>query len=118
MEGRDLYTSLLWAELRAAALARDNHRCVASWLLGGDCSEDLHVHHVEPVEERPDLALSLANLVTVCSSHHPQLEALRRAIRTARKQHRSWRRCPHFHPTREGRAICERRLNRASEAAA
>ena len=28
------------------------------------------VHHVIPVEQRPDLALDLDNLVSLCDSHH------------------------------------------------
>jgi 5-methylcytosine-specific restriction endonuclease McrA len=108
----DLYSSLRWRELRAAALSRDSHRCVAAWLLGGECSDRLDVHHIEPADERPDLAFSLSNLITVCSSHHKRLEALRNAIRRARAANLPWKRCPHSHPTREGRLACERRLNR------
>lgn len=109
----DLLHTLHWRELRASALSRDNHRCVAAWLLGGQCSDRLDVHHIEPREERPDLAESLSNLITVCSAHHPRLEALRRAIGKARSKGQPWKRCPHPHPTAEGRRQCERKLNRA-----
>lgn len=106
---RDIYNTLRWRTLTAAAIERDNRRCVAAWLLGGECNGRLEVHHIEPVKERPDLAYKLSNLVTVCAKHHRQLESLRRAVRMART--RGWRRCRHEHRTRAGREACERRLN-------
>lgn len=114
----DLYNTLAWETVRAAVLARDSHRCVAAWLLGGSCDDEnpLHVHHIEPAEERPDLALVMENLISVCAHHHPRLEALRRAIRRAR--HGDRRRCPHEHRTRQGREACEARLNRTEFALA
>lgn len=104
-----LYDTLRWRELRARAIARDRSRCVVSRLLGGKCSGLLHVHHIEPVEERPDLAWDLDNLATACASHHGRWEALRRAL--VRERRSGFRRCPHRHTNRAGREACERRLN-------
>lgn len=103
----DLYSTLLWRELRARAIARDKGRCTVARLIGGDCSETLHAHHIESAEDRPDLALDLDNVATVCATHHPKWEAIRRAVKRAR----GWRSCPHPHRTAHGRRECERRLN-------
>jgi hypothetical protein len=105
----NLYDTLHWRELRARALARDCSRCTVSRLLGGECSGVLHVHHIEPADERPALAFELDNLATACAGHHARWEALRRAL--VRERRRGYRRCPHPHPTRAGREACERRLN-------
>lgn len=104
----DFYNSPLWRELRELAIARDKGRCTVARLLGGVCSETLHGHHVQSVDDRPDLALDLENVATVCSKHHPTWEAVRRAVTRAR----GWRSCRHEHRTREGRLQCERHLNR------
>lgn len=110
MTRREVYDNPEWDDLRSRVLERDGNRCLLSWLLGGACSDCLHVHHIEPVEERPDLAFEEENLVTTCEHHHPMLEALRRAIRTARDR-TGPRRCRHRHATRYGREACERALN-------
>lgn len=110
MDRREVYDSPEWGAVRERVLARDRRRCVLGWLLGGPCSGPLHVHHVEPIEERPDLAYEPDNLISACEAHHPSLEAFRRFVRARRAP----RRCPHVHPTRAGREACERRLNRAA----
>ncbi len=109
MNRRDVYDSPLWPPFREAVLDRDGSRCVLAWLVGGRCSGALHVHHIEPVEERPDLAWNLDNAISACASHHPTLESLRRELR--RRPGR--RRCPHRHTNRAGREACERALNAA-----
>src|SRR4051812_18821734 len=100
MTRRDVYDDPRWDALRERVLERDARRCVLAWLLGGPCSETLHVHHIEPIEERPELAFDEDNLVTACENHHPMLEALRRAVLKFTR-HRA-RRCPHVHRTRTG----------------
>jgi hypothetical protein len=59
------------------------------------------VHHIVAVEDGGD-PYGLANLICVCHSHHPQLEAFRRHM----LRMPSWR-CPHRHTTPEGRRQCE-----------
>lgn len=108
MDARAFYTSADWRAVSRSALERDNRRCTVARLLGGDCSERLQAHHIEPLRDRPDLACDLDNVATVCSRHHPQWESIRRQVR----RKRGWRPCPHFHPTSTGRRECERRLNR------
>lgn len=69
----------------------------------------LDVHHLVPVSDGGD-PYCLDNLVTVCHSHHPMLEGLRRWL----TRRRGWKRCHHHHPYPGGRAACERRLNAAA----
>jgi len=97
---------------RAAVLDRDGHRCTVSRLLGGECSQRLDVHHIVP--RREGGGDELDNLASVCASHHPRWEALRRAILNERGD--NWR-CPHVHPTSIGREACERQHRRMSSLA-
>lgn len=112
-----LYHTEAWELARAAALARDGHRCTVARLLGGACSPTLDVHHLVPVREGGD-EFELDNLITVCHAHHPTVEGLRRAI--LRRRHTPWKRCPHppgAHPYAGAREACERLLNRRAAAA-
>lgn len=109
----DPYSTLQWEEARAAALRRDSGRCTVARLLGGPCSAVLHVHHIQSADDRPDLFFDLHNLSTVCASHHPRWEAVRRAVLRVR----GWKSCPHKHTTKLGRQACEARLNRELSAA-
>lgn len=105
------YDSPEWRAFAARIVERDSSRCVLRRFAGGACHHVLHVHHVEPVDERPDLAFDEENCVTVCATHHPMLEAFRRLVRRAGR--RELPRCPHRHPTVEGRRACERKRARA-----
>jgi len=105
-----LYDTPRWNWLRERVLRRDGNRCAVGRLLGGDCHPTLHVHHVVPVSDGGS-PWNIENLVTVCASHHPELEALRRRLRADPP------RCSHFHPYPEGRRACERRLQERRVAA-
>jgi len=100
------YTSPEWLAVRDERLALDGRSCTVSRLLGGDCGGVLHVHHVWARSKRPDLELDLDNLLSVCASHHPTLEAVTRTLQILRGD---LPRCGHNHPYREGRLQCERR---------
>src|SRR4051812_31309457 len=78
--GDRFYSSTPWLRLRKQALARDHGRCTVAHLLGGTCSSTLSVHHILSRKERPDLAYDLNNLATVCASHHPTWESVRRFL--------------------------------------
>ena len=97
------YNSAPWRALRAQARARDGNRCTVARLLGGDCHGLLHAHHIDPDGD----PLDLDNTGTVCATHHPQWDALRRAL----VRPPAWRRCTHRHPYPGGREACEKRLN-------
>lgn len=85
----EFYTSSLWRRKRAAVKREQRHQCwchlhpadfqflrgQSPALVAGDT-----VHHVNPLRQRPDLALSdkdetgRQNLICVCASCHWQLE--------------------------------------------
>lgn len=74
-ESKPFYHTAAWKRVRAAALMRDNGMCQA-------CMDRLRagygirprraemVHHIIPLEERPDLALDLNNLRSLCNECH------------------------------------------------
>lgn len=94
---RAVYNSQRWRELPRT-------QCVVSALLEGavrPCRGLIHRHHIDPTD--PD-----SRTVQVCAGHHQDLHTLLRGLRPR------VRRCPHRHPTREGREACERKLNRST----
>lgn len=54
-----------WQGLRWQALRRDGFRCVKCGARGR-----LEVDHIKPVRDRPDLSWDLANLQSLCPTHH------------------------------------------------
>jgi 5-methylcytosine-specific restriction enzyme A len=65
-KGRD------WMSLRLAALSRDNHECQNCKAKGKYRKADC-VHHMREVKDRPDLALRLDNLKSLCNSCHNEV---------------------------------------------
>lgn len=102
-----------WLTLRDRVLERDGHRCTVARLLGGRCRGALHVNHIIARSERHDLALDEDNCGTACAAHHPQWEALVRALRRRHEPPR----CRHVHPYPQGRRECEERMARQLQAA-
>jgi hypothetical protein len=98
-----------WEIIRARIIERD--RGCSGRFLGGKCSSIIDVHHIEPREEGGTDEDS--NLMAVCHTHHPMLEAMRKEI----LRRRGWKTCPHEHRYPGARAACERRLNAALLAA-
>lgn len=92
------------ADIRERVLARDGG--CSGRFLGGRCSPVLDIHHILPRDDGGTDEES--NLMVLCHSHHPMLEAMRKVI----LHRRGWRECPHGHRTPEARRLCERRLNR------
>ena len=74
-ESLAFYHSAAWKRARALALMRDGGMCQ-------DCMDRLRagygfhprraemVHHIIPISERPDLALELSNLRSLCNICH------------------------------------------------
>ena len=69
------YHTQAWQRARAAALARDQGMCCdcmdrlrAGY--GGKPRRAVVVHHIQSVRERPDLALTLSNLRSLCEACH------------------------------------------------
>ena len=69
------YLSKPWRKIRAVALARDNHLC-QNCLKRGRLRAAALVHHIAPLDERPDLGLELDNLQSVCMGCHAQLHGM------------------------------------------
>ena len=61
-----------WQRVRRVALSRDNWLCVACGKLGRITVAE-EVHHIEPIERRPELRLVLSNLMSVCVPCHAEL---------------------------------------------
>lgn len=64
-----------WAALRAAALERDGHRCVAPWTTCGDPATD--VDHIIPGNDH-----RLENLQSLCHPHHVEKTNAERVVFT------------------------------------
>ena len=69
------YKSVAWRRLRREALERDHYICVDGMTakLRGERIRPRTatvVHHIEPIEKRPDLRLELSNLVSLCDQCH------------------------------------------------
>lgn len=63
------YHSPAWLAVRQLALERDHYLCQSCLRRTRLTPADL-VHHKEPLEKRPDLALILENLESSCNSCH------------------------------------------------
>ena len=74
MELHSFYMTSNWKRVREYRLMLDDYLCVV-------CREDNRmvkadiVHHVKQLEDYPELALSIDNLISICHSHHNQLHA-------------------------------------------
>jgi 5-methylcytosine-specific restriction endonuclease McrA len=83
-ESKPFYHTAAWKKVRAAALARDDGMCQ-------DCMDRMRsgvgirpnratmVHHIIPYTQRPDLALQLDNLRSLCNECHEKNHPERRA---------------------------------------
>lgn len=78
---KKFYRSSSWETLRQQALKRDNYECqmckhegkvhLDSIKVEGERKEiKLNVHHIKEIEQHPELALELDNLMTICLDHH------------------------------------------------
>ncbi len=90
-ESAPFYHRAAWKRVRRMALERDCGMCQ-------DCMKRLRdgygmhpnratmVHHIEPVENRPDLALDLDNLVSLCEACHNQRHPEKGGDRSGKEQ--------------------------------
>ena len=74
-ESNPFYHRAAWKRAREEALRRDRYMCqdcMARFRAGYGIRPHraTMVHHIEPIEERPDLALRLDNLVSLCDECH------------------------------------------------
>lgn len=63
-----------WRKKRQEIRARDYHLCRYCLERGVFTCEGLAVHHIVPLEERPELGLEDGNLITLCESCHEAAE--------------------------------------------
>ncbi len=66
---RKFYKSTAWERKRKQVLKRDNWECQKCKDEGG-YSRATTVHHIKHLTDRPDLALTDSNLVSLCSACH------------------------------------------------
>ena len=64
------YKTKQWIHTRAYIVERDNNECQPCKDRGRVVINNLAVHHIEPLEFKPDRALDPNNLITVCASCH------------------------------------------------
>jgi 5-methylcytosine-specific restriction endonuclease McrA len=64
------YISKTWKQLRIMSLKRDNYFCVECRQRGRPFVRANTVHHLISREDSPELALDLANLVSLCAACH------------------------------------------------
>lgn len=74
-ESLPFYHTAAWKRIRQAALMRDGGMCQACMErlkdgIGFHPRRATMVHHIIPVSERPDLALELDNLRSLCAACH------------------------------------------------
>lgn len=73
-EAEQTRSSYVWQKKRKEIKERDHYLCVYSLSKGRIVYEDLEVHHIIPLEERPDLAFEDGNLITLCQEVHERAE--------------------------------------------
>lgn len=64
------YKTKQWIDVRAYIVERDKNECQTCKDRGLVTTNNLIVHHIEPIEYKPDLALEESNLITVCIGCH------------------------------------------------
>lgn len=69
LKEQGFYHKTAWRRLRLLALQRDNFLC-QDCLKKGIIRTAREVHHIIPLEERPDLGLVLKNLRSLCHDCH------------------------------------------------
>ena len=74
-EAEQIRSTYRWQKKRNDVKERDHYLCVYCLAQGKINYEDLEVHHIEPLEERPDLAYEDDNLITLCGQDHEDAEA-------------------------------------------
>lgn len=66
---KDFYKSARWKRIRSKVLRRDEYICQECKKYGR-IKEATQVHHIEHLEDRPDLAYDLDNLISLCLGCH------------------------------------------------
>ena len=94
------YGTDAWKRARGRALERDRYSCVECRKAGRRITLENGlrvpvpaemVHHIQSIQERPDLRLTLSNLISLCNSCHAEAHPEKRAAAGAavRKKERA-----------------------------
>ena len=86
---KDFYHGTRWLKKREYILRRDGYRCQECKRYGR-LTPATQVHHIQPLEENPELAYENTNLVSLClachNAKHPEKAGNRRGgVRMLRK---------------------------------
>ncbi|WP_072328594.1 MULTISPECIES: HNH endonuclease [unclassified Paenibacillus] len=88
--GREFYKSRRWGKKREKILRRDEYRCRECTRYGKSVPATT-VHHCNPLEHAPELALASWNLVSMCGSCHDSLHDRKTNVLTeAGERWRDW----------------------------
>ncbi|MCU5330637.1 HNH endonuclease signature motif containing protein [Bacillus wiedmannii] len=68
-EAKRFYNSTAWKNCRQLVLGRDNYLCQECLKEGVLTTADM-VHHIEHFKDKPDKALVLENLISLCNACH------------------------------------------------
>lgn len=74
-EAERIRSTYAWQRARERVKERDHYLCVCCLARGRVNHVALEVHHIAPLEERPDLAYEDGNLITLCGRDHEDAEA-------------------------------------------
>lgn len=66
------YKSSKWKKVKAAALRRDGYKCQLSKRYGKNVPAEI-VHHIYPVDEYPEYAYCLWNLISLSREQHNRM---------------------------------------------
>lgn len=69
---KKFYDCSKWRKLRQKAMKRDNYECQMC-KKQGKYHKVNNVHHIKEVKDRPDLALTIDNLICLCIDHHNEV---------------------------------------------
>ena len=69
---KKFYDCSKWRKLRQKAMKRDNYECQMC-KQQGKYHKVNNVHHIKEVKDRPDLALTIDNLICLCIDHHNEV---------------------------------------------
>lgn len=74
-EERKLRSSNKWKEKSIEVREKANYLCEVCKDAGVITYQDIEVHHIEKVSERPDLLLDNFNAVVLCQKHHKEADS-------------------------------------------
>lgn len=69
---KKFYKSKKWKKKRQSILKRDEYLC-RECKRYGKTTQATTVHHILPLEQRPDLKLNSINLISLCNECHNQM---------------------------------------------